>query len=63
MIDAACGCLVAGVSPSAGSQELIQWLEPTLDDVYDTLEYGEQTEADTDARVLAEARRLIAGHH
>ena len=133
VIEAACDCLVAGVdspslrilagvSPSAGSQELIQWLEPTLgelgltyfpeggqegedaavrvmatrllagalsprelarwahavighdgtplaeelvmlDDVYDTLEYGEQTEADTDARVLAEARRLTASHH
>ncbi|WP_435233155.1 hypothetical protein [Micromonospora aurantiaca (nom. illeg.)] len=128
VIEAACDCLVAGVdspslrilagvSPSADSQELIQWLEPTLDELgltyfpeggqegedaavrvmatrllagalsprelarwahsvighdgaplaeelvlldddYDTLEYGEETEADIDARVLAEARRL-----
>ncbi|MFG1841217.1 hypothetical protein ACGFH8_22675 [Micromonospora sp. NPDC049175] len=31
-----------------------------LDDVYDTLEYCEETEAEVDARVLAEARRLTA---
>ncbi|RNI03695.1 hypothetical protein EEZ25_09730 [Micromonospora aurantiaca] len=130
VIEAACDCLVAGVdspslrilagvSPAAGSQELIQWLEPTLDEVgltylpqcsqvgedaavrvmasrllagaltprelarwahsvighdgtplaeelvlldddYDTLEFGEETGADIDARVLAEARRVTA---
>ncbi|MFF5178503.1 hypothetical protein ACFY2Q_10830, partial [Micromonospora sp. NPDC000316] len=31
-----------------------------LDDVYDMLEYCEETEAEIDARVLAEARRLTA---
>ncbi|MEE3918604.1 hypothetical protein V2I01_09140 [Micromonospora sp. BRA006-A] len=31
-----------------------------LDDLYDTLEYGEETEADIDARVRAEARHLTA---
>jgi hypothetical protein len=31
-----------------------------LDDVYDTLEYCAETEADIDARVLAEARRVTA---
>ncbi|MDO3684559.1 hypothetical protein [Micromonospora sp. C28ISP2-4] len=130
VIEAACDCLVAGVdspslrilagvSPSAGIQDLVRWLEPTLDELglayfpqgsrvgedaavrimatrllagaliprelarwahsaighdgtplaeelvlldddYDTLEYGEETETDIDARVLAEARRVTA---
>ncbi|GGO10902.1 hypothetical protein [Micromonospora parathelypteridis] len=130
VIEAVCDCLVAGVdspslrilagvSPSASSHELLQWLEPTLDelgltffpegsqegkdaavrimatkllagtlsprelarwahsvighdgtplaeelvmldDIYDMLEFCEETEADIDARVLAEARRLTA---
>ncbi|GAB3952875.1 hypothetical protein [Micromonospora vulcania] len=130
VIEAACDCLVAGVdspslcilagvSPTATEQDLLQWLEPTLDelgltfyprgseevedaavrimatkllvgalsprelarwthsaighdgtplaeglvmldDVYDTLEYCEETEAEINARVFTEARRLTA---
>ncbi|MEU5565581.1 hypothetical protein [Micromonospora musae] len=129
VIEAACDCLVAGVdspslrilagvSPSESDQEMLRWLEPTLDelgltfhpqgsqdgenavqimaarllagavsprelarwahsaighegtplaeelvmldDVYDTLEYCGETEAEVDARVVAEARRLTS---
>ena len=71
VIEAACDCLVAGVdspslrilagvSPSAGSQELIQWLEPALDELGLTyLPQGSQVGEDAAVRVMAS--RLLAG--